>query len=301
MTQTTETTKAPPAQRDAPPAELKELNVFLGSWKADGEAMPGTPTPGRMRTADTYEWYPGGFFLIARGELRLDEDAPDKHLWIFGYDPVTGSYPIHTFDGRGNYRLYQARVEGRTWTYTGEWERARIVFKEDGRSFVADWEFTKDGSQWSPLCHVTAVREGTESPANPALRPAARSTGLGSKDAAATIAVKEIGRARDFYEKTLGLKLVATEGSDVAVYQTGDSQVMVYVSQFAGTNQATALTWVVGGELEHLVDVLRDKGVRFEHYDLPDTTREGDIHVAGETRVAWFKDPDGNIISLVNT
>ena len=38
----------------------------------------------------------------------------------------------------------------------------------------------------------------------------------------------------------------------------------------------------------------------FEHYDLPGTTRRGDIHEAGSTRVAWFKDPDGNILSLVN-
>ena len=43
---------------------------------------------------------------------------------------------------------------------------------------------------------------------------------------------------------------------------------------------------------------LKGKGVRFEHYDLPDTTREGDVHVSGDIRVAWFKDPDGNILSL---
>jgi hypothetical protein len=40
--------------------------------------------------------------------------------------------------------------------------------------------------------------------------------------------------------------------------------------------------------------------VTFEQYDLPDTTREGDITVAGDLRAAWFKDPDGNILSLAN-
>jgi len=40
--------------------------------------------------------------------------------------------------------------------------------------------------------------------------------------------------------------------------------------------------------------------VTFERYDLPGTTREGDVHVTGELKVAWFKDPDGNIHSLVN-
>jgi hypothetical protein len=46
---------------------------------------------------------------------------------------------------------------------------------------------------------------------------------------------------------------------------------------------------------------LRDKGVTFERYDdLPDTTRDGDVHVTGELRSVWFKDPDGNILNVVN-
>jgi hypothetical protein len=49
-----------------------------------------------------------------------------------------------------------------------------------------------------------------------------------------------------------------------------------------------------------VVEDLREKGVTFEQYDLPDTTREGDIHVMGDMRAAWFKDPDGNILSVVN-
>ena len=73
---------------------------------------------------------------------------------------------------------------------------------------------------------------------------------------------------------------------------------VVYRSQCAGTNKATAVTWVVE-EVEDLVRTLKDRGVTFEHYNLPNMTRQGDLHVAGTMKAAWFKDPDGNIFSLV--
>ncbi|MDR6857826.1 VOC family protein [Variovorax guangxiensis] len=123
---------------------------------------------------------------------------------------------------------------------------------------------------------------------------------LGNKEAVANLAVKDIDRARKFYEETLGLTPIETEGDDMVVFQSGVSTLNVYCSKYAGTNQATAVTWAVGDEIEALVSELKAKGVRFEHYDMPDTRLEGDIHVAGEMKIAWFKDPDGNILNLIN-
>jgi hypothetical protein len=74
----------------------------------------------------------------------------------------------------------------------------------------------------------------------------------------------------------------------------------VYPSEYAGSNMATAVTWGVGDDFEALVTELGEAGTTFEHYDLPDTTREGDIHLMGDMRAVWFKDPDGNILNLVN-
>ncbi len=48
------------------------------------------------------------------------------------------------------------------------------------------------------------------------------------------------------------------------------------------------------------VKALKNKGVAFEHYEMPGSTLEGDVHVFGDMRVAWFKDPDGNILNLIN-
>lgn len=123
---------------------------------------------------------------------------------------------------------------------------------------------------------------------------------LGDKDTAATIAVKNIETAGKFYGGTLGLKQQPIQQPSVRAYRSGSSTILVYESQFAGTNKATAATWAVGNDVDGVVRDLKAKGVAFEKYDFPGMTREGDVHVMGNTRAAWFKDPDGNILSIVN-
>jgi catechol 2,3-dioxygenase-like lactoylglutathione lyase family enzyme len=123
---------------------------------------------------------------------------------------------------------------------------------------------------------------------------------LDNKDAAANIAVKDLEIAKKFYEGILGLAQVGAEGQEAIVFKSGNSTVIVYRSQYAGTNQATAVTWVVGEDIAGVVQQLKAKGVTFEHYDMPGVTREGDIHVAGDMKVAWFKDPDGNILNIAS-
>jgi catechol 2,3-dioxygenase-like lactoylglutathione lyase family enzyme len=126
---------------------------------------------------------------------------------------------------------------------------------------------------------------------------------LGGKDAAAALAVSDMDAARDFYEDTLGLTKAegAPEDPGAVVYRSGNSVVLVYQSEYAGTNKATAATWAVGSDFEAIVQSLKDKGVTFEHYDdLPGTARDGDIHTMGDLRGVWLKDPDGNILSIID-
>jgi catechol 2,3-dioxygenase-like lactoylglutathione lyase family enzyme len=121
---------------------------------------------------------------------------------------------------------------------------------------------------------------------------------FGDHDAIATIAVKKLDAARKFYEGILGLKPIHEEGKEAVAYKTGKSSLLVYQSQYAGTNKATAASWAAGGELKEIVKTLKSKGVSFEHYDFPGTVMDGDIHVLGKTKNVWFKDPDGNILSI---
>jgi predicted lactoylglutathione lyase len=123
---------------------------------------------------------------------------------------------------------------------------------------------------------------------------------LANRNAMATIAVKDLATAKKFYEGKLGLTPLDTAEEGVLTYQSGTSTVLVYVSAFAGTNKATSATWGVGDEFDNIMKALKAKDVVFEHYDMPGMKREGDVHVAGDFKGAWFKDPDGNILHIFN-
>jgi catechol 2,3-dioxygenase-like lactoylglutathione lyase family enzyme len=119
----------------------------------------------------------------------------------------------------------------------------------------------------------------------------------------ATIATADLDRARGFYEQTLGFKPShELPEMGLVTYETGNGSVLLYASEFAGTNQATALSFDVPPDaFDAEIAALRQAGVVFETYDLPDTTwQDGVAGAGGDQRAVWFKDPDGNILS-VNT
>ena len=121
---------------------------------------------------------------------------------------------------------------------------------------------------------------------------------LKDHDSSAILAVADLGRARAFYSGVLGLEL-AGQGSDegMLVYRTGATRLIVYQSEYAGTNRANAAVWGVGGELDSIVAALEAKGATFEHY--PGIGRlEGNIHIAGGAKLVWLRDPDGNILHI---
>lgn len=118
---------------------------------------------------------------------------------------------------------------------------------------------------------------------------------LDDKKAIATIAVKDVEQAKEFYETKLGLTKVREDPGGV-LYKS----VFVYPSEFAGSNKATAASWEVGDDFDNILSELQSKGISFESYDMPGVEREGVVHKIGETKAAWFKDPDGNILNIVS-
>jgi catechol 2,3-dioxygenase-like lactoylglutathione lyase family enzyme len=123
---------------------------------------------------------------------------------------------------------------------------------------------------------------------------------LGDRDVTTLVSVKDLGEATPFYEKTLGLTKVGEDPGFVQ-FRSGASTLIVYESETAGTNKATTAAWHVD-DVGEAVRELKSKGVTsFQQYDnLPGVTRNGDIHDAGAFKIAWFKDPTGNIFEINN-
>jgi predicted enzyme related to lactoylglutathione lyase len=115
----------------------------------------------------------------------------------------------------------------------------------------------------------------------------------------AMIAVKDIKSAKQFYGQKLGL-IQTDENRGGVSYRSGTGKVFVYQSNTAGSGRATVASWDVI-DMKATIASLVDKGVTFEHYDIPGATMDGDIHHIGPTmKAAWFKDPDGNILGLTS-
>jgi catechol 2,3-dioxygenase-like lactoylglutathione lyase family enzyme len=124
---------------------------------------------------------------------------------------------------------------------------------------------------------------------------------LASSPVVAVVAVKDLDRAQEFYGGTLGLQPAPeTDPGGVLYACGGGTQLLVYTSGYAGTNQATAASWQVD-DLEGTIADLKSKGITFEQYDnIPGLERDGEIHRSGSIAGAWFKDPDGNILNVLS-
>ena len=119
-------------------------------------------------------------------------------------------------------------------------------------------------------------------------------------DSSAIVAVRDIARARTFYGETLGLPLAGEGPGGTLAFRTGATKLLVYPSDHAGTNRANAVVWGCGGDIDAVVDALAARGVVFEHYPDMEGRFEGGMHVFGTRKLAWFKDPDGNILHVNN-
>jgi predicted enzyme related to lactoylglutathione lyase len=114
----------------------------------------------------------------------------------------------------------------------------------------------------------------------------------------AYLPAKDVGRARKFYEETIGLKAKEEIAGGVAYEFARGTGCFLYPTPNAGTSKASQAFWQVD-DVEREVAELRSRGVRFEEYDSPGMKTVNGIATGGGAKAAWFKDTEGNILALI--
>jgi len=122
---------------------------------------------------------------------------------------------------------------------------------------------------------------------------------LGSADLIAFVPTRDPGQARQFYEETLGLDFIGEDPFALVFNAHGTTLRIFNVSEVKGFKAAPFT--IVGWQVTNVSDTLRDlvkKGVQFERFPGMDQDAKGIWKSPSGARVAWFKDPDGNILSI---
>ena len=108
---------------------------------------------------------------------------------------------------------------------------------------------------------------------------------------------RDADKARQFYEGVLGLRVLSQDGFALALDANGIMLRVTIVPAGFKPQQFTILGWEVP-DIAKAVSALKKQGVQFERYGLPTQDAEGIWTAPGGAKVAWFKDPDANILSL---
>jgi catechol 2,3-dioxygenase-like lactoylglutathione lyase family enzyme len=119
---------------------------------------------------------------------------------------------------------------------------------------------------------------------------------FGTTKAFSGFAVDDIPAARKFYEETLGLKVTEEHGM-LTLHIAGDRDILVYPKTDHTPATYTILNFPVD-DIDKAVDELTGRGVRFERYDQVPADEKG-IFRGGGPLIAWFTDPAGNVLSVL--
>jgi len=110
--------------------------------------------------------------------------------------------------------------------------------------------------------------------------------------------VKDLNRAREFYEKKLGLKPMGARQDGKFLFAGGDGGTLALFPKPEGTKaEHTAVSFLVK-DIAREIKELAARGVVFEDYDFPGLKTENHVCVLGSEKAAWFKDTEGNYLCL---
>ena len=150
--------------RPKPSAKHRELNVFVGKWRVKGDSYGDGQQAGNPRASavpwaseESYEWLPGGFFLLHRWDAKAGTRLFNG-TEIVGYDEAKKQYFTRFFDNGGNHLEYRGNANGDIWTFSEPQTRATVSVARGAKQMTFTWEWRNGGRKWLPLCDRVATR-----------------------------------------------------------------------------------------------------------------------------------------------
>lgn len=155
-------TAATAAQTSA--AAREHLSVFVGKWRTSGQSFAEGQRAEDPRASavpwtsvESYEWLPGGHFLLHRWDAMVGA-YPFQGTEIIGFNESKGGYFSHLFDNAGNHGEYSGERSGNLWKFNEPGTRSVITVTSDGQEMDVVWQWTNGGREWLPLCERRAWR-----------------------------------------------------------------------------------------------------------------------------------------------
>ena len=162
-----------PDSASTPSPQTRRLGALVGRWRSEGHIVGDPPVP--ITGTDTYEWLPGGFFLVHHVDVVIGEQRVQAIELLGEYDPATDSFTGRAYDNQGNVTVMRARVDEQgVWRFTGGGDvapvarpaaadaggavRSTLTISADRAGMTARWERSDDGVSWQPWMDMTFTR-----------------------------------------------------------------------------------------------------------------------------------------------
>jgi hypothetical protein len=136
----------------------QKLDALLGRWHTRGRVLtPSLEVHIEIVGTDTYEWLPGGRFLLHWVDVSIGDDKVDN-LEVIGYDEENNRYPTRFFDHQGNSGIYMATESDGNWRFATEGARATLMVDPSGDRMEAKWERVDESGSWQPWMEIDFTR-----------------------------------------------------------------------------------------------------------------------------------------------